>query len=126
MYGVMRAYSGAGHAAVDALLAGDETPDAGFAFNDELAAGALHALARHGLRVPEDVAVIGFDDIEDGRFSNPTLSTIAPDKATIARVAVDLLHDRISRAGDPEPHDVRVSYELRARASTLGEASSRT
>jgi DNA-binding LacI/PurR family transcriptional regulator len=116
-----------GAAAMSAILdAGPPVPDAVFCFSDLLALGALRALADRGLRVPDDVAVIGFDDIEDGRFSNPTLSTIAPDKATIARVAVDLLHDRISRAGDPEPHDVRVSYELRARASTLGEASSRT
>lgn len=109
-----------GAAAVDALLAaGDEAPDAVFAFNDELALGALHALARHGLRVPEDVAVIGFDDIEDGRFSIPTLSTVRPDKAALARQAVELLQKRIAEPEAPND-DVQVPFELVARESTVG------
>ena len=42
-----------------------------FCFNDLLALGVLRTLAQHGVRVPEDIAVIGIDDIEDGRFSHP-------------------------------------------------------
>ena len=53
------------------LLASAYAPDAVFCFNDTLALGALRALHEAGLRVPEDVAVAGFDDIEDGRFSSP-------------------------------------------------------
>jgi DNA-binding LacI/PurR family transcriptional regulator len=108
-----------GAAAVDAMLASDEAPDAVFAFNDELALGALHALSRHGLRVPDDVAVIGFDDIEDGRFSIPTLSTVRPNKAALARRAVELLQKRIAEPDAPT-HDVQVPFELVARESTSG------
>jgi len=82
-----------GAAAMLSLLR--ESPDAVLCFNDLLALGALHTLNRHGVRVPEDVAVVGVDDIEDGRFSTPTLSTIAPDKASVAREAVRLLHHRV-------------------------------
>jgi DNA-binding LacI/PurR family transcriptional regulator len=108
-----------GAAATEALLARAERPDAIFAFNDELALGALYALARHGVRVPEDVAVVGFDDIQDGRYANPPLSTVSPDKAALAREAVQLLHDRIT---DPAAatRDVQVPFELRARESTVG------
>jgi DNA-binding LacI/PurR family transcriptional regulator len=108
-----------GAAAVDELLAADEVPDGIFAFNDELALGALHALARHGLRVPDDIAVIGFDDIEDGRFSIPTLSTVRPDKAALARRAVELLRKRIAEPDAPT-EDVQVPFELVARESTVG------
>ena len=68
-----------GAAAMARLLDLPEPPDAVFAFNDLLALGAIRTLLTRGLRVPQDVAVIGFDDIEDGRFSTPTLTTIAPD-----------------------------------------------
>ena len=67
------------------LLGSGAPPDAVFCFNDLLALGALRALHEAGLRVPEDVAVVGFDDIEDGRYSAPTLTTVAPDKDRIAR-----------------------------------------
>ncbi|MFE7748019.1 substrate-binding domain-containing protein, partial [Streptomyces sp. NPDC057428] len=73
-------------------------PDALVCFNDQLALGALRALHEHGVRVPEEVAVIGFDDVEGGRFSVPTLSTVAPDKAAVARTAVQLLQRRIDAA----------------------------
>jgi DNA-binding LacI/PurR family transcriptional regulator len=108
-----------GAAATAALLAGAERPDAIFAFNDELALGALHVLARHGLRVPEDVAVVGFDDIQDGRYANPPLSTISPDKSALAREAVMLLHGRITDAAAPT-RDVQVPFELLVRESTVG------
>ncbi|MGC4855794.1 substrate-binding domain-containing protein, partial [Micromonospora sp. DT4] len=74
-----------GAAAMRGLLTTGVRPDAVFCFNDTLALSALRALHGAGLRAPEDVAVVGFDDIEDGRFSVPTLSTVAPDKEQIAR-----------------------------------------
>ena len=94
-------------------------PDAVLCFNDLLALGALHTLSRSGVRVPEDVAVVGIDDIEDGRFSTPTLSTIAPDKASVAREAVRLLHHRVESPSSPSRR-VSVGFELIARESTLG------
>ena len=107
---------GQGALAMESLL--DERPDAVFCFNDLLALGALRTLARHGVRVPEDVAVIGIDDVEDGRFSTPTLSTIAPDKAAIAREAVLLLHERLNSPAGPK-REIDVGFELIARESTV-------
>ncbi|HET6626093.1 MAG TPA: LacI family DNA-binding transcriptional regulator [Nocardioidaceae bacterium] len=109
-----------GARAMDHLLAQDEPPDAVFCFNDLLALGALRTLAQHGIRVPDDVAVIGLDDIEDGRFSTPTLSTVSPDKEQIAHRAVTMLHERLEPASSPAARDVRVGFELIARESTLG------
>jgi DNA-binding LacI/PurR family transcriptional regulator len=73
------------------LLAADVAPDAVFAFNDLLALGAMHELGVAGLRVPEDIAVVGFDDIDEARYATPALTSVAPDKAAIARTAIDLL-----------------------------------
>ena len=92
-----------GAAAMRDLLTSGVRPDAVFCFNDTLALGALRALHEAGLRVPEDVAVVGFDDIEDGRFSIPTLSTVAPDKEQIARMAVELLAGRLDGDRDAPP-----------------------
>lgn len=91
-----------GARAVARALREGARPDALLCLNDQLALGALRALHEHGARVPEDVAVIGFDDVEGGRFSVPTLSTVAPDKAAVAKVAVQLLQHRIEEATAPD------------------------
>lgn len=92
-----------------------------FCYNDLLAAGAVRALLTAGLRVPEDVAVAGFDDIEEERYSTPTLTSLAPDKRRIAAMAVEQLFRRIEgTAGDPQV--LQASFSLQARESTLGRA----
>ncbi|WP_425440184.1 LacI family DNA-binding transcriptional regulator [Pseudosporangium ferrugineum] len=111
-----------GAAAMRRLLDGPGRPDAVFAFNDVLALGAIRALLDAGRSVPGDVAVIGFDDIEDGRFSTPTLSTVAPDTAEIARLVVELLAERLGEEKAGPPREVRVAYRLVPRESTLGRA----
>ncbi|MCU8591702.1 LacI family DNA-binding transcriptional regulator [Streptomyces sp. A13(2022)] len=95
----------AGARAVARVLRDGVRFDALLCLNDQLALGALRTLYEHGVRVPEDVAVIGFDDVEGGRFSVPTLSTVAPDKAAVAKVAVQLLRRRIEEATDPDGGD---------------------
>jgi DNA-binding LacI/PurR family transcriptional regulator len=112
-----------GHRAVQQLLTQDVRPDALFCFNDLLAVGALRALAEAGLRVPDDIAVIGMDDIEEGRFSTPTLSTVAPDKRAIAERSVDLLAQRLARHADAvepplEQQDVKTPFQLLVRETT--------
>ncbi|MEU5563970.1 LacI family DNA-binding transcriptional regulator [Micromonospora musae] len=109
-----------GAAAMRNLLSSGVRPDAVFCFNDTLALGALRALHEAGLRVPEDVAVAGFDGIEDGRFSVPTLTTIAPDKEQIAMLAVELLANRIDGDRSAEPRELAAPYRLESRESTQG------
>jgi DNA-binding LacI/PurR family transcriptional regulator len=96
-----------------------EPPDAVFCFNDTLALGAMRTLYDRGYRVPDDVAVVGFDDIDDGRYNVPSLTTISPDKAGIARSALRLLLDRLGAVDSP-PREVTVSHELRVRESSGG------
>jgi DNA-binding LacI/PurR family transcriptional regulator len=97
----------------------DDDLDGVFCFNDQLALGALRTLIRRGVRVPDDIAVIGVDDIEDGRYSTPSLSTIAPDKAAVARQAVRLLHDRLEEPS-ASSQEVSVGFRLVRRESTIG------
>ena len=111
----------AGAAAMADLLDRDHPVDAVFCFNDTLALGALRVLAERGRRVPEDVAVIGLDDVDDGRYTLPSLSTIAPDKEFIARTAVTMLAERLEEGGpDIVPRDIRAPFELVVRESTGG------
>lgn len=105
------------------LLALDEPPDAVLCFADLLALGALRTLLAAGRRVPQDVAVVGFDDVEDGRFSTPTLTTVRPDKRRIARVAVSFLLSRIADGLDTPPREVQAGHELVVRESTAGRAA---
>lgn len=110
-----------GAAAMGDLLVRGVRPDAVLCFNDTLALGVIRALHDAGLRVPADVAVAGFDDIEDGRYSIPTLTTVAPDKADLARVAVDLLAARIAGGDEPvPPREETVPHRLIVRESTGG------
>ncbi|WP_322787770.1 LacI family DNA-binding transcriptional regulator [Hamadaea tsunoensis] len=109
-----------GLTAMRTLLALPEPPDAVFAYNDLIAIGAMRAITEAGLRIPEDVAVIGFDDVEEGRFSNPTLTTIAPDKEHIGRLAVRSLVDRVEGKAVDAPRDVASPFRLVTRESTLG------
>lgn len=109
-----------GASAMGVLLDLAEPPDAVFCFNDLLALGALRVLLERGLRVPEDVALIGFDDIDDCRYSMPSLSSVAPDKAALARTAVDLLEERIAGSREVLARDVRIGFEVVPRESTLG------
>lgn len=106
-----------GAAAMRDLLAAAIDVDAVFCFSDQLALGALHAATAHGLRVPADLAVAGFDDVEDGRYANPALTTVSPDKPAIARAALDCLTARLSGAS-PAPARHLIAHHLELRAST--------
>nr|WP_042179712.1 LacI family DNA-binding transcriptional regulator [Kibdelosporangium sp. MJ126-NF4]CEL13985.1 Ribose operon repressor [Kibdelosporangium sp. MJ126-NF4]CTQ88353.1 Ribose operon repressor [Kibdelosporangium sp. MJ126-NF4] len=108
-----------GAEAMARLLALPEPPDAVFCFNDMLAHGAVRAAAERGYQVPGDIAVVGFDNTEHSAYSLPSLTTIAPDKAALAKAAVDLVHERAS--GDVSPvRDVQIPFTLQVRESTAG------
>ena len=108
-----------GMEAMRSLLSLRHPPDAVFCFNDLLALGAMTVLHAAGLRIPEDVAVVGIDDIEDGRYATPALTTIAPDKKEMSRLAVSLLLARITGTRQQPPERITVPFHLRVRKSTL-------
>lgn len=116
-----------GAAAMEQLLDHpDGPPDGVFCYNDLLALGAIRTLLARGIRVPEDIAVAGFDDIEAGRFNTPTLTTIAPDKAAIARLAVERLVARVAGARAPKATELRAPHDLMIRESTDATQKLRT
>ncbi|MEW1837837.1 LacI family DNA-binding transcriptional regulator [Nonomuraea angiospora] len=88
--------------------------------NDEVALGALAALVKHGVDVPGRVAVAGYGNLEDGRFSTPSLTTIDPGPARLARSALELLADRLAGTAPWQPRAVVSPVELIRRESTLG------
>ena len=113
-----------GAEAMERLLTSGTPFDAVFALNDAMALGALRALSARGVRVPQDVAVIGFDDVDDARYSSPSLSTVAPGRVQIARTAVELLTARIARIADPTTDrsyaEIVADFEIVERESTAG------
>lgn len=80
-----------GYQAAKALLARKVAFDAVFAASDLIAIGAIRALNEHGLRVPEDIAVVGFDDIAMARFATPPLTTVIQDTGRAGELLVDTL-----------------------------------
>jgi DNA-binding LacI/PurR family transcriptional regulator len=116
-----------GAQAVEQLLRRPTPIDALVCCNDALALGALGALQRAGLRVPDDVAVIGFDDVEDSSHSSPRLSTVSPHRTLIARRAVEILLERIdgpTEASGRPPVVEQLGFSLRLRESTIGSTAS--
>ncbi|SDQ36677.1 transcriptional regulator, LacI family [Quadrisphaera sp. DSM 44207] len=105
-----------GEAATDALLAEHPDVDAVFASNDVLALGALRSLRRHGRSVPDDVAVVGVDDLPEAAYSAPTLTTVAIDRAFVAAAALDLLTSRLDDADLP-PRTAVAPHRLVVRES---------
>ncbi|MFC8800049.1 LacI family DNA-binding transcriptional regulator [Promicromonospora sp. NPDC057138] len=97
--------------------------DAVFALNDALALGALHVLHAHRIDVPRDVALIGFDDIDDSKYSVPTLSSVDPGRDQIAHTAVRLLLARIGATGDPEPFRRIVADSRIVGRESTGDAA---
>ena len=93
--------------------------DAVFTLNDTLGLGALRALGEAGVHVPDDVAVLGFDNIDEARFSVPSLSSVEPGREQIAKVAVDTLVARINEKGDAAPpREFLADYRIVGREST--------
>jgi len=111
-----------GAQAMRRLLALDDPPDAVFCFNDLLALGAIRAMHEAGRSIPADVAVIGCDNIEEGLFATPSLTTIAPDKEEIGRVAVSMLVARIQGSRLDAPARIETPFRLIVRESTAGYA----
>jgi DNA-binding LacI/PurR family transcriptional regulator len=106
-----------GEVAMTKLLSLPKPPTAVLTSNDLTAIGALRAITRVGLRVPEDISVVGFDDIELSQFTQPPLTTIRLSRDELGRKAFDLLYETVQgkqRTGQ----EIRVSTTLVLREST--------
>jgi LacI family transcriptional regulator len=104
------------------LLAGNRAFTALLAFNDSSAIGAIRAIHEAGLRVPEDISVVGFDDIQSAAYSNPTLTTIRQPLQRMGEIAARTL---LSRIDDPERclPELLIEPELIVRKSTASPCS---
>ena len=105
------------HGYIRELLARGRRFTAVFAYNDNSAIAALHILTDAGLRVPQDVSIVGFDDIQAASFTKPGLTTIRQPLPKMAEIAAGLLLDRIEEQKD-FPTEVFVQPELVVRGST--------
>ncbi|MCL4813606.1 MAG: LacI family transcriptional regulator [Vicinamibacteraceae bacterium] len=106
-----------GIAAAERLLDGQAPPTAIFCFNDEMAMGVLHVSRRRGLRVPEAMSVMGFDDIRFAQYADPPLTTIRQPMRELGEATVRLLLDIID-GHMGEPVSVTLPHALIVRAST--------
>jgi LacI family transcriptional regulator len=110
-----------GHEAMRTLLQQKPRPTAVFASNDLMGLGAMAAIHEAALRIPQDVAVIGVDNIADAADANPPLSTVSiPKLYEYGRIAANMLLDRLGENGTKhEPRIVKLETRLIARESTL-------
>lgn len=111
-----------GAAAAEELLERQVPFDGLVAFNDMLAVGVLHVLGRVGVRVPDDVAVVGFDGSPEGPFTAPPLTTIDLGIADVARAALAALRERVDGTVTGAGRDLLTDWRLVPRASTTGKA----
>ena len=110
-------FAAGGARVIERLFAeGATLPRAIVCANDQTALGVMYALAQHGIDVPEDVAVTGFDDIPIARHLRPQLTTVRQPIQEIGSRAFDVLHSMISGAA-PAARDVLLPTRLIVRAS---------
>ena len=114
-----------GYAAAVELLRAGPRPTAIFAANDSMAIGALSALREAGVRVPDDIAVAGFDDIPLARYMDPPLSSVRVPICELGARAIELLLNGITHKNDHARRRESVSTELVIRRSTIGQPSER-
>jgi DNA-binding LacI/PurR family transcriptional regulator len=107
-----------GYLATKKLLASGENFTAIFSFNDISAMGAIRALSQIGRRVPEDVSVIGFDDIQSSAFQNPSLTTVRQPLREMGQTAAKILLKRIQRPDSRLQSNYIVEPELVIRETT--------
>lgn len=106
-----------GYAAACALLDLADAPTALVAFNDKAAVGAMRAAAERGLRVPDDLSITGFDDIDLSRATLPMLTTVRQPLQEMGRMAVSLLM-RILKRQEHEALHIELATELVVRGSS--------
>ena len=114
----------AGERAIELFLSQGRSFSAVFCSNDEMAIGAMRALISHGLRVPEDISVVGFDDIRFARYTSPSLTTVAQPKNALGREAMTMLIELLNDLEVP-PRKRVLSADLVVRGSTAPRTTGR-
>jgi DNA-binding LacI/PurR family transcriptional regulator len=107
-----------GYEATRKLLASAKGFTALFAFNDISAMGAIRALREHGLQVPRDVSVVGFDDIQSAAYQNPGLTTVRQPLQEMGSTAAKVLLQSIRRPGGGGRQEMMVEPQLVVRGTT--------
>ena len=115
----------AGYDGAATLLALPDRPTALFCENDEMAIGALKRIKEAGLRVPEDISLVGFDDIPLAHYCDPPLTTIAQPAEGFGRRAVEMLINLIEKKTNPQQH-VILPFELTIRKSSAAPSVQQT
>jgi LacI family transcriptional regulator len=103
-----------------AALPTEDRPDAVFAANDMVALGAMTALLRHGIRVPDDIALVGFDDVDQAHQSVVPLTSVRQPGYEIGRAAGAVLLQQLAEPDAPPPATTPFAAELIVRESTVG------
>jgi LacI family transcriptional regulator len=112
-----------GYYATRKILAAQRPFTALFAFNDISAIGAIRALTEANLKIPEEVSVVGFDDIQSAAYQNPALTTVRQPMREMGVIAAETLLQRITApAAAPYPSSIIVKPTLVVRASTAASA----
>ena len=114
-----------GASALSRVLRLEDPPTAVFAASDIVAVGLAAAAPMHGLRIPEDLSLIGFDGIEQGAWVTPRLSTVVQPLAEIARQALDLLAGDAAEAADAQSTPRLLPMELKIAESVGANPASR-
>ena len=101
------------------MLDGDsKLPTAIFALNDLMAIGVMEALSEKGIRVPEDVSVVGYDDISYASLPMIGLTTVWQPKFKVGEMAMELLYNKLRAEGQEDSRNIILDTELRIRTST--------
>ncbi len=108
---------GSGIQCMQTLLSLSEPPTAVFAANDVLAVDALHVALDHGLSVPQDIAIVGFDDTPEAIIVRPKLTTVHKDIDLLGISAVEMLVDRINSKAPLPARTKTLEYQLKIRDS---------
>ncbi|MBL8162470.1 MAG: LacI family DNA-binding transcriptional regulator [Anaerolineae bacterium] len=107
-----------GYEAMNSLLKHGARPTAVFAANDLMAMGAMIAIREAGLSIPNDIAVMGFDDIPTAKLVYPALTTVAQNQGTLGQKAAQMLMERINGAAPDQGRSIEMPYRLIERDST--------
>lgn len=107
-----------GYLRMKELIAQGLLPEAVFASYDTMAHGALKALAEHGIRVPQDLSIVGFDNIRESSYFSVPLTTIAPPVIQMGEIAVRSLLDKIENKGNSFVQHISLKPKLVVRNST--------